>query len=309
VSISENELRKRFEEICRSRGVPNFFDRFQQGRAVSDGLQLHLDMIEVGRGRPTVVFMPGTNAYAMLYGEFLSALADHGYNVVGFDPRGHGRSQGARGSYTLPELVSDMRNVVAFARQRFGGPVAVAGSSQGGITAFYFAAGERSAACAVCHNLADLADPASARLTRTPRLSRALRPWVPRLARVFPEWRVPMTAYLDLKKEPVRGMGNAENVLREDPLLVPFVRVKGLASLSGEPLPCPVESIQTPILIVHGEADTIFPKDYVESIYRRLTCRKAFLCCPGLPHYLIVDHLDRILPGVLTWLEETFGGG
>ncbi len=41
--------------------------------------------------------MPGTNAYAILYKEFLSALADHGNNIVGFDPRGHGRSGGVSG--------------------------------------------------------------------------------------------------------------------------------------------------------------------------------------------------------------------
>ena len=261
MTVNDPDLRGRFEEICRKRGVANFYDRFESDEVLSDGLKLHLDLIEVSRERPTVVFMPGTNAYALLYGEFLAALADSGYNVVGFDPRGHGRSGGARGSYTLPELISDMHCVVDYARRRFGDPIAVTGSSQGGITAFYFAAGGGHAACAICHNLAILDDPASVRLTRTPLLSRVIRPWVPRLARLFPEWKVPMTAYLDLKKEPVRGMGNAKKILREDPLLVPFVRLKGMASLGGEPLPCPAEKIKTPVMVIHGEKDTIFPRD------------------------------------------------
>jgi len=76
--------------------------------------------------------MPGTSAYALIYGEFLKALADRGYNVVGFDPRGHGRSGGERGSYTIPELVSDMKAAVEYAQKRFGDPIVVAGSSQGG---------------------------------------------------------------------------------------------------------------------------------------------------------------------------------
>ncbi len=307
MNVPEPALRERVHEICRKRGVPNFFDRFEPDAFFSDGLKLHLDVIRTDPARPTVVFMPGTNAYAMLYGEFLTVLADQGYNIVGFDPRGHGRSQGARGSYTLPELLSDLRSAVAFARSRFGDPVAVAGSSQGGITAFYLAASGDPVACAVCHNLADLNDPAGVRLTRTPLLSRMIRPWVPRLARLFPEWKVPMTAYLDLKREPVRGMGNAWKVLREDPLLVPFVRLKGMASLGNTPLPRPVEQIATPVMVIHGEKDTIFPRDYVEEIYGRLTCRKTFKCYDGLPHYLIVDHVDRILPDVVQWLEETCG--
>jgi len=305
MKAAESGLRERVRAICRARGVPDFFDRFQADACVSDGLRLHLDVIPVDPARPCVVFMPGTNAYALLYGEFLAALADRGYNVVGFDPRGHGRSQGARGSYTLAELLADLRSAVAYARRRFGGPVAVAGSSQGGIAAFYLAASGDAVACAVCHNLADLADPASARLTRTPRLSRLLRPWVPRVARVVPEWKVPLSAYLDLKKEPVRGMGNAWRILREDPLLVPFVRMKGMASLSGAPLPCPVEQIRTPVMVIHGADDTIFPRDYVEGIYDRLACRKKLACYEGLPHYLIVDHVHRVVPDVVRWLEET----
>ncbi len=139
--VSDRQFRDYFKKLSRKRGMPDFFDRFEQDSILSDGLRLHLDVIEIDKTRPTAVFMPGTNAYALLYGEFLTALADRGYNIVGFDPRGHGRSEGARGSYTLPELVGDMRSATEYARKRFGGPIVVAGSSQGGITAFYLCLG------------------------------------------------------------------------------------------------------------------------------------------------------------------------
>lgn len=300
-------LREYIGGICARRGIPNYHDRFQEDWTPSGGLRLHLDVIEKGRARPTVVFMPGTNAYALLYGEFLAALADHGYNVVGFDPRGHGRSEGARGSYTVPELVSDLRAAVEYARGRFGDPVAVAGSSQGGIVCFYLAAAGDPVASAICHNLADLGDPRSVRLTRWPSLSRALKPWVLRAARVLPEWKVPLSLYLDLEAEPVKFLGSAANVAREDPLFVPYIRLRAMASLASEPLPCPVEEVRTPVMILHGERDTIFPLDYVEGIHARLTCRKSLQVHAGLPHYLVVDYLEEILPGILRWLRETCG--
>jgi alpha-beta hydrolase superfamily lysophospholipase len=94
-------------------------------------------------------------------------------------------------------------------------------------------------------------------------------------------------------------------VARQDPLFVPYIRMRTMASLASEPLPRPVEEIRTPFIILHGEKDTIFPLDYVEGIYRRLSCRKSLQVHAGLPHYLVVDYLDDILPGILQWLEET----
>ncbi len=301
-------LRQFFGVVCEKRGVPNFFDRFEADSVDSGGLRLHLDVIEVDRSAPTVVFMPGTNAYAMLYGEFLTALADRGFNVVGFDPRGHGRSGGQRGSYTIAELVMDMDAAVQYARGRFHGPVAVAGSSQGGITAFYYAASGAPVVGAVCHNAADLSDPDSVRLTRMPRLASALRPALLAAAQVAPELPVPMTAYLDLHREPVRGMGNARKVLYTDPLLVPFVRLKTMASLGSAELPTAVESIRTPVMLLQAGADTIFPTDYMATLYRRLTCpHKAFKVYEGLPHYMIVDFVDEFIDDVELWLGEVCG--
>jgi pimeloyl-ACP methyl ester carboxylesterase len=297
-------LRPHFEEISARRGTPDYFDRFESDSVVSEGLALHLDIIDVDRERPTLVFMPGTNAYAMLYGDFLTALADRGHNVVGFDPRGHGRSQGARGSYTLSELVTDLRSVIAFARDRFGDPVVVAGSSQGGITAFYLAAMGDPVAGVICHNAADLADPDSVRLTRFPGIGRWLKPVLPRLARMFPELPIPMTAYLDLGLEPVRNMGNARDVLYWDPLLVPFVRLKTMASLGGEPLARPVEEIEVPVMILQAGRDTIFPTDYIEKLYARLSCPKSLKIYPDLPHYMIVDHVDELTDDVVEWIER-----
>ena len=298
------QIRAFLEEISEKRGTVIPFDRFEQESVLSGGVRLHLDVVEVNRNRPTVVFMPGTNAYAVLYGEFLGALADRNYNIVGFDPRGHGRSGGSRGSYTLPELVADMRAAVGYARKRFGEPIVVSGSSQGGITAFYLAAEKCPIAGVVCHNVADLGDPESVRITRSPGLSRLMKPIVMRLGRILPELKVPMTSYINLQAEPIKGLGNSKDLLFRGPLLVPFIRLKGMASLASEELPCPVEEMSIPVLILHGEKDTIFPQGYIEHIYNRLNCRKALKVYEGFHHYILFDHVDAILPDVLTWLEE-----
>lgn len=303
MSMNRNQLRAHIARICEKRETPNYFDRFEPDTVMSGGIEIHLEVIPVAKNRPTVVFMPGTNAYTLIYGEFLCALSDKDYNIVGFDPRGHGQSGGSRGSYTLPELLNDMRAAVLYAKNRFNDKVAVAGSSQGGITAFYYASACNDVRCAICHNAADLQDPDSVRLTRYPAIGRILKPFLMRLAKIAPELKIPMSAYLDLAAEPVRNMGNAKSLIQSDPLLVPYIRLKTMASLGSEPLAIPVEEITTPIQILHAGKDNIFPQDYIEKLYRRMTCRKELKIYPGLPHYIIVDHIDKILPDIIRWLE------
>ncbi len=157
---------------------------------------------------------------------------------------------------------------------------------------------------ALCHNVADLGDPESVKLTRRPFLSRLMKPAIMLFSRILPELKVPMTTYINLKAEPIRNLGNSKDLIQSGNLLVPFIRLKGMASLGSEKLPCPVEEITTPVFIMHGEKDIIFPKEYIEKIYNRLTCKKSFKSYPGFHHYIAFDNVDTILPDVLEWLDE-----
>src|SRR5687767_10027666 len=96
-----------FEYITKELGYPPLYQYFTEDCIECDGNKLHLDIYEVGKDAPTIVFIPGTAIYALCYGELLYKLGQAGYNVVGLDPRGHGRSEGARGDYTISELMRD----------------------------------------------------------------------------------------------------------------------------------------------------------------------------------------------------------
>jgi len=307
VNSDDKKIKAFLYTIGKKRGMPDFFDRFEQATITSGSVKLHLDVIETDKTKPTVIFMPGTNAYAILYGEFLSALADQGFNIVGFDPRGHGRSEGARGSYTVPELMADYRAAIKYARQRFGDPIVACGSSQGGFTSFYIAAEGYPIAGAVCQNIADLGDPRSVELTANPTLSRLAKPLIMFNSRFLPEFKVPMTFYINLADEPIRELGNSETMIKTGPLLVPFIRLRGMASLGSEPLPCPVEEITTPVMVLHADKDVIFPRDYVEYIYNRLTCKKSLKVYEDCHHYILFDHVDKVIPDVTAWINEIRG--
>ncbi len=301
LDISEAEIKEHFEKVMHFRKAKVRYDRFEAARVQSDGLRLHLDVIAVEQERPTLVFIPGTSVYGLIFGDFLAAMADCGVNVVSVDPRGHGRSEGDRGDYTISGLVADGRAAIRYARERFHGPVFVAGSSQGGIVAFYLAASENDLAGAICHNAADLADTANAGLTDHPLIAKALRPVVVGLSKLAPKAKFNIQKYFALLS---RGDQNIKDWLAADPLALKTMSLRALASLTTTKLTCPVEQIKTPILILHGGRDRMFPQSFIEGLYGRLTCPKDIKIYSDVGHFLVTDHAERIAPDVHGWMVQ-----
>ncbi len=298
----QHELDAHFDSLLDMIGLPGLMDTIEEDWLECDGLKLHLDVLTAGPSDPALVFIPGTTAYSALYVEFLHKMRVLGFNVVGLDPRGHGRSQGRRGSYTVDELLRDALAALDYARHRFGDRVAICGSSQGGIVSFYAAAVDDRLKGAVCHNIALFDEPEVIDVTRWPALSRfafRLKP----LARLFGELRVPVTGYLDLKKEMTRFGFDALEFIRKDPLAVRAISLKAMVSLATTPPPKPVEQISVPVMVIQGERDTLFTVEYTRSIYDRLTCDKEFLLVKDAPHLVLTNNVDEIAPEIAAWLN------
>ncbi len=295
-----------FEFLQTEYGYPSLHDQFYWDEVDSDGLKLHLDVYEHHPKAPTIVFIPGTAIYAMCYGEMLYKLGEAGYNVVGFDPRGHGRSQGVRGDYTIAEIMTDARNVISYAIRKFNKKVSLMGSSQGGIVTFYVAAVEDRIQSAVCHTFADLAHQESVRLTRYPNLSSVLRPWIANFGGVFSDTQIPIGMYLDLDSVEVKYFGSASKFIESNPLALKTISLRALRSLAHTPLPKPVEQITTPVMVFQGTADSIFPMDYTQKIYDQLICKKKIHFFEGLNHALNTEDVSVILKPVLNWLKEIY---
>lgn len=295
-----------FEFLQTQYGYPSLHDQFYWDEVESDGIKLHLDVYEYNKKAPTIVFIPGTAIYAMCYGEMLYKLGEAGYNVVGFDPRGHGRSGGVRGDYTIPEIMNDARSVISYAINKFNKKVSLMGSSQGGIVTFYMAAVEDRIQSAICHTFADLAHQESVRLTRYPNLSSVLRPWIANLGGVFSDTQIPINMYLDLDTVEVKYFGSAKKFIESNPLALKTISLRALRSLAHTPLSKPIEEITTPTMVFQGTKDSIFPLDYTQKIYDRLTCKKRIHFFEGLNHALNTEDVSIILKPVLEWLKEIY---
>jgi len=276
------------------------------------GLPLHLTLYETDPQAPSLVFIPGMTGHAGLYAEtipgvdYLAALAGAGFNVIGLDLQGHGRSGGPRGLFTYRDLVGNVARAVDYALDRYNDRVGVTGSSMGGILAFYAALEDRRIRAAVCHNVVDLRDVHPILYLRRHRVIVPLTEATRFIGRRLTWLPVPVKAFL----EPTHVFERPENVRRwqADPLCVWAYRCSAWISLFLNPADKPpIEKMQTPVRILVGERDRVLQAPYHRQFYERLRCRKDLVVVPGAGHMLPLEYLETTVPLVAEWFRETLG--
>jgi len=301
-----NTLHEYFDYIAETVGFPRVHEYFKSDTVISDGLKLHVDVYEYDQQAPTIVFIPGTAIYGLCYGDLLYQLAQTGYNIVAFDPRGHGQSEGLRGDYTITEIMKDAENVITYAINRFNNKVSLMGSSQGGIVAFYMAAKDERLNSVICQNFADLGAPETLQLARHPRLFKYIKIMIARHGHRLPNVQIPVTSYIDLDKIPVKYFGSAKAFMETDPLTLKTVSLRALQSLAHTDMTKPVEKIKVPVMVLQGTADSIFPVSYTQAIFDKLTCKKKFSLFPGRTHAVLHEDPTEVVPEINSWLKEIY---
>jgi len=272
-----------------------------------DGATLHVERLEppAGTSRGTVVFVPGTGTHVVAYVEFGCALADQGFTVLAFDPRGHGRSSGPRGDFTIAEFVRDTVAVVRFAQRTCPGPYFLSGSSQGGIVAVYASTLLPELAGIIPQAFADLSDPESAELLGKGTLAGRLKPvraLFPLLGRFLPTVPIPVSTYVNLGQESL-GWTSAAQFLEDDPLGVPVYSLRATSDLSSAPPPKPFREIRHHILAIAAGNDRIFPLAFQKRQAKKLTNATVEMAVfEGAEHLLLNTQPLLVVPRVVEWL-------
>jgi len=109
----------------------------------ADGLKLHLQAWPAAEpARGTVLIVHGLGEHIGRYVHVAERLNTWGWAVTGYDHRGHGRSEGARGGlHRADDLLDDLGRVVDCVRTAHAGPLLLLGHSLGGLVAARFVAG------------------------------------------------------------------------------------------------------------------------------------------------------------------------
>lgn len=108
----------------------------------ADGLKLHVKHWPYANARGTVLIVHGLGEHIGRYAQVAAHLNAWGWQVVGYDQRGHGASEGARGALSGGnDLLHDLARVVDALRVQHHGPLVLLGHSMGGLVAARFVAG------------------------------------------------------------------------------------------------------------------------------------------------------------------------
>jgi pimeloyl-ACP methyl ester carboxylesterase len=252
--------------------------------------RVHVDVYPArgdGPARGSVVFVGGLSNHALGSASFEHALSRRGWNVVGVDLRGHGRSSGRRGDFTIPMMIEDLAAAGAYAKDRFGGEIAVMGSSLGGFYALSAANAIEGFRCAVSHWIYLPNEPITKQDAR-------MRPVALALDKLAPKLRLPT-------KQVANWDGVCEDpVLRQkcfdDPLMAWKYTARALASGFRYDPPRALTDLRIPQLVVIGERDTMTPMPYTRKIYEQLVGDKEWQVIPDAGHMGgLVEHQDEML--------------
>jgi alpha-beta hydrolase superfamily lysophospholipase len=108
----------------------------------SDGMPLQIqEWPAPGTARGTVLIVHGLGEHIGRYGTVAGELNAAGWNVAGYDHRGHGRSGGKRGRIAEDDsMLRDLAVVIDYFRERFPGTFVLLGHSMGGLVVGRFVA-------------------------------------------------------------------------------------------------------------------------------------------------------------------------
>ncbi|MGZ5348343.1 MAG: alpha/beta hydrolase, partial [Solirubrobacterales bacterium] len=246
----------------------------------SQGIQLHGRLRAVGPNRPTLVLLCGLGFHTFEYEPFATRLAQLGFNTLSFDYRGHGRTAGPRGMWTIDELVADTTAAIDLLAQRGMADLSLFGNSLGAMVAIEAGAGDRRVRTVLASNAP--AHVADFLLTR-PR--RAL--WAMAKAASALPLKISVNhfySYRQLIKDPVWIQR-----IQTDPLISAARRlsVRTYRSLldewDGE---VAIAKLDCPVLVLRGANDELQPPEQTELLFSAASEPKGLLAVDGghLPH-------------------------
>lgn len=275
------------------------------------GIPLHLTVYEIDSHAPSLIFLHGMSMHAGAYAfivpdaNFLAALAAEGFNVIGLDLQGHGRSGGVRGLFTYRDVIGNIRRAVDYVLEHYNNQIGIIGTSMGGVLAFYAAIEDNRIKSAVCHNVVDLRDVRPIFYLKRHFLMLPVLKLLKLFAHRLTWLPIPIVAYIE-PKDVFDRKENFQHILK-DPLITWSYRCSSWISVFYNPDDKPaVESQTAPVRIIDGELDKIFSVAYMKTFYERLRCAKDFVIVPGAKHMLFIEHINIAAPLAAEWFWKVF---
>jgi alpha-beta hydrolase superfamily lysophospholipase len=247
--------------------------------------------------RGVVVLAHGYAEHARRYDHVAQRFGDAGLIVYALDHRGHGRSGGKRVYLRdISEYTGDFHTLVGIAADEHPDlPRIVLGHSMGGGVVFAYGAEHPGDYAAMV-----LSGPAVYAQS-------AVKPWLVTVAKLLGRI-APGVPVEQLDADAVSRDPEVVAAYKADPLVyqgkLPAGIARGLFTV-GETMPQRAGAVTAPLLVVHGEKDTLIPVEGSDRLVECVGSRDVHLkVYPGLFHEVFNEpERDVVLDDVISWIE------
>ncbi|MGI2335859.1 MAG: alpha/beta hydrolase [Dehalogenimonas sp.] len=283
-------------------------DNYQEILIKSAGTDIALSVYSTGKENTSVVFLPGTMTHPLFYDEFLSIIANNGFNVVGVHFVSHGKSPRQKRKYTFEDLLQNAQDAVTFCTEYFGQNIIVMGSSQGGILSMALAAKDHRIKAVFAHNILLPSLRESISVTKFASFFKPFYNTIPPLmnfgAYIFPSIQIPITAYL--KFDRITRSKSIKDRFYHDPLGLTAYPLQFLASLfSADMSGMTSGGINCPVVVIASTGDPLFKYDYCTQVFNLIVAPKKELMVFDLQFHLIFNEcIDDVTLPIVNKLKE-----
>lgn len=268
--------------------------------AATDGTQLYWR--DWGQGAP-LLFLNGLGCGSQMWDYQMTAFADQGFRCIGFDRRGHGRSdQPARG-YDTDTFADDVATLIG--GLDLSDLTLIGHSMAGGEIVRYLS---RHGSDRVARII--LLAPTTPMLLRTddnpngaPRAGfEAL--WA-QWRRDYPKWVADAAPpFFTPETSPAMVRWSSSLLQVSVPVALACSRAMVEADFRAE-----MRRIDVPALLIHGDRDASAPIEITGKPSADLLPDCRFLIYEGAPHGLMFTHMDRLHADILKFVRETDAAG
>jgi alpha-beta hydrolase superfamily lysophospholipase len=250
-----------------------------------------------GEAKAVVGISHGVSEHSGRYGHVGERFAAAGYAVYAVDHRGHGRSEGARAMIERTDyVVEDLHGLIAMAAGRHPGlKVFLLGHSMGGAVALAYA---------IRHQ-----DELAGLLLSGPLASVEAASPVTRAAATVLSTLTPRLGIYDVDSSAVSRDTEVVRAYERDPLVyhgkLPARTVSELTGAVNR-FPGEVPSLRLPLLVMHGDADTLTPVDGSRMVHERAgSSDKTLELLDGLYHEILNEpEREQVMTRMVEWLNE-----
>jgi len=254
---------------------------------------------------PNILISQGSGGHLYIFAELAHHLHLAGYNVFVM-PKHGGR--------TVNQLLTRHRDAVRYIAGEFNETIGVYGEGLGGYVVFYLALGHAPIGSIACQNSPAVMTDKSyhdALLTdggpwaRSVRRRRIMMPFLPRLARIAPNLKVPVSSYLSWKdlvdpREDVERRLVVDGYLT-DPDFDRWYPLSAVTSLMTTAPPGPLDGLTTPTMFVVARQGPT--PGYIVDLYHRLPAIQKKLVDVDGSVYWMLSHPRQAATLIGDWFS------